>query len=64
MDQRLAQTDYIAGEAYSIADIAIHPWVVTYGFQGLTLDVHPQLKRWPETLGRRPAVQTAMALKK
>ncbi|MDB9526738.1 glutathione binding-like protein [Oscillatoria sp. CS-180] len=64
MDRQLSQHDYLAGKAYSIADIATYPWVMTYDFQGLTLDEHPNLKRWTETLGQRPAIQTGMALKK
>jgi GST-like protein len=63
MDKQLLQNDYIAGDAYSIADVAIYPWVMTYDYQGLTLDEHPHLRRWTETLGQRPAVQKGMALK-
>jgi len=64
MDGRLAENEYLAGANYSIADIATYPWVMTYDFQGLTLDEHPHLRRWTETLGQRPAVQKGMALKK
>jgi GST-like protein len=63
MDTQLSQNEYLAGNAYSIADIATYPWVMTYDFQGLTLDNYPHLKRWTETLGQRPAVRTGMALK-
>lgn len=64
MDGQLATRAYLAGEEYSIADIATYPWVMTYDHQGVTLDDHPHLKRWTETLGDRPAVQAGMALKK
>jgi GST-like protein len=64
MDGQLAHRAYLAGDRYSIADIATYPWVMVYDFQGLTLDEHPHLKRWTETLGARPAVQKGMALKK
>jgi GST-like protein len=64
MNGRLATGPYLAGEDYSIADIATYPWVMTYEFQGLTLEEHPHLRRWTETLGQRPAVQAGMALKK
>ena len=64
MDKQLAQNAYIAGSSYSIADIAIYPWVMTYDYQGLTLDDHANLKRWTEMLGQRPAVQKGMALEK
>ncbi len=64
MDSQLQQREFLAGDFYSIADIATYPWVMVYDFQGLTLDEHPHLKRWTETLGQRPAVQAGMALKK
>lgn len=44
------------------ADIATYPWVAIYEFQGLTLDDHPHLKRWVETMQQRPAVQAGMAV--
>ncbi len=59
LDKQLSNNEYICGE-YSIADIATYPWVATYEFQGLTLDNHPHLKRWVETLQGRPAVQKGM----
>ncbi len=61
MDRQLAQQEYIAGD-YSIADIAIYPWVAAYPFLGVTLDQHPHLKRWVEILQERPAVQQGMAV--
>ncbi len=64
MDSQLQQREFLAGDFYSIADIATYPWVMVYDFQGLTLDEHPHLKCWTETLGQRPAVQAGMALKK
>lgn len=61
LDKRLAEHEFLGGE-YSIADIATFPWVASYPFQGLTLDNHPQLKRWFETIQARPAVQRGMAV--
>lgn len=61
LDRQLANTKFI-GREYSIADIAIYPWVAIYEFQGLTLDNHPNLKRWVETMRQRPAVQKGMAV--
>jgi len=63
MDGQLANREYIAGPNYSIADIAIYPWVMTYEHQGLTLAAYPHLQRWTTSLGQRPAVQAGMALK-
>ncbi|MEW6498296.1 MAG: glutathione binding-like protein [Cyanobacteriota bacterium] len=61
LDKQLADREYICGD-YSIADIASYPWVAIYEWQGLTLDEHPNLKRWVETMQQRPAVQRGMAV--
>ncbi len=59
LDKQLADKEFICSD-YSIADIATYPWVASYEFQGLTLDEHPNLKRWYETVGQRSAVQLGM----
>lgn len=59
LDKQLADNEYLCGD-YSIADIATYPWVAVYDFQGLTLDNHPNLKRWVEIVQQRPAVQRGM----
>jgi GST-like protein len=59
LNQQLAKHEYICGE-YSIADIALFPWVAAYPFQGLTLDNHLHLKRWFELVQARPAVKRGM----
>jgi len=59
LDKQLANNEFLCGD-YSIADIATYPWVAIYEFQGLTLDNHPNLKRWVETMQQRPAVQRGM----
>lgn len=61
LDKQLAEREFICGD-YSIADIATYPWVASYKFQGLTLDNHPNLKRWVETVQQRPAVERGMAV--
>jgi GST-like protein len=61
LDKQLMEREYLCGD-YSIADIATYPWVAIYEFQGLTLDSHPNLKRWVETMQQRPAVQAGMAV--
>lgn len=61
LDKQLSDNEYICGE-YSIADIATYPWVAIYEMQGLTLDNHPHLKRWVETLQQRPAIQKGMSI--
>ncbi len=58
LDQRLADRDYVAGD-YSIADMAIYPWIVPYKNQKQTLEDFPHLKRWFERIAARPAVKRA-----
>jgi GSH-dependent disulfide-bond oxidoreductase len=60
LDRRLSDRRFIARE-YSVADMAIYPWVVPHERQGQNLDDFPNLKRWFETMRERPAVQRAYA---
>ncbi len=62
LDQRLGQADFIAGEDYSIADMAAYPWIVPYRAQQMDLDAFPNLKRWFDAIGARPATRRAYAL--
>jgi GSH-dependent disulfide-bond oxidoreductase len=56
MEKQLAKTPYLAGD-YSIADIAAWPWVVRHDWQGQDLNEYPNVKRWFEAVGNRPAVR-------
>jgi len=58
LDRRLAGREFIAG-AYSIADIAAYPWTVSHRKQQVNLDDFPNVKRWFEAVGQRPAVRRA-----
>jgi GSH-dependent disulfide-bond oxidoreductase len=60
LNSQLAKTEYISGDDYSIADIAIYPWIATFEVMELTLENHPQLKHWYETVKQRPAVDRGM----
>ncbi len=60
MDTRLASVEFIAGSEYSIADIAIWPWVAQHDWSGVDLAPFPHLTRWYAQLGARPAVQRGM----
>ncbi|HKF27862.1 MAG TPA: glutathione S-transferase N-terminal domain-containing protein [Candidatus Binataceae bacterium] len=60
IDKRLGEAAYLAGE-YSIADIAVYPWLVPHNMQGQNLDDTPNLKRWYEEMRSRPAVQRGFA---
>ena len=57
MDRRLAKSKYIAGPQYSIADIAIFPWLRSWKNQGIAWDDYPHLKGWFDEIGARPAVK-------
>jgi GSH-dependent disulfide-bond oxidoreductase len=61
LDHQLSDREFICGD-YSIADIATFPWIASYEFMGLTLEQHPHLKRWVETVQQRPAVQRGMVV--
>ena len=57
MDKRLAKSRYIAGSDYSIADIAIFPWLRSWKNQGIDWNDYPHLKGWFDEIAARPAVQ-------
>ena len=60
LDTQLSKTQYVSGDDYSIADIAIYPWIAAHQFMKLTLDDHSYLKSWYETVKQRPAVDRGM----
>lgn len=60
LDRRLADREYVAGE-YSIADMAIWPWILP-ALQGQDLADFPNLKAWHARLGDRPAVVAGRAV--
>lgn len=62
LDRRLADRDHIGG-AYSVADMAIYPWIVPHQNQQQNLDDFPNLKRWFERMAARPAVIRAYETK-
>ena len=61
LDKRLGEAEYLAGE-YSIADIATYPWVARYEWHRTELGDFPNVKRWYDAIGARPAVQRGMAV--
>ena len=56
VDERLADRDWIAGGAYSIADIATFPWAEYLERHGLDWSNHPAMARWRDAIADRPAV--------
>jgi GSH-dependent disulfide-bond oxidoreductase len=60
LNKRLSDRDFVAG-GYSIADMAIYPWIVPHERQGQRLADTPHLQRWFEAIKARPATQRAYA---
>jgi GSH-dependent disulfide-bond oxidoreductase len=57
IDKQLALHKFVAGGQYSIADIAIFPWLRNWANQGIVLGDYPHLKAWFDNIAARPAVQ-------
>jgi GST-like protein len=66
MDKRLSETEYLAGDDYSIADIACYAWTLGASAMRQALPAawgeRPAIDRWLKTIGERPAVQRGMAV--
>jgi len=62
LDRRLADREWLAGEMYSIADIACFPWIRPFENQGQVLEDFPHLKRWFDAIAARPAVERGVAV--
>ena len=56
LDQRLGESEYLAGADYSIADIATFPWVRNPARRGIDLADYPHVRRWHDAIAARPAV--------
>lgn len=59
MERSLSEREFLAGE-YSIADMASWPWIVPYKRFEQSMDPYPNVRRWFDTIKRRPAVGRAM----
>ena len=60
MDKRLQSSPWIGGNSYSIADMAIFPWLRSWQNQGIDWADYPHLKAWFDKIAARPAVQKAV----
>jgi GST-like protein len=56
LDRRLSEVEYVAGD-YSIADIAIWPWISRFAWQKVEFAEHPNVMRWYLAIAERPAVK-------
>lgn len=61
LDGRLAQSMFLGGPEYSIADITMYPWAALHEYQNLPWDATPNLQRWFDLISQRPAVQRVMS---
>ena len=59
LDKRLSEQEYLAGD-YSIADMAVFPWIRLHERQGQDMADHPHLSRWFDAIAARPAVARDM----
>lgn len=57
IDGRLGESAYLAGDEYTIADIAVFPWLRSHERQGVDLADYPNVKRWFDGIAARPAVR-------
>ena len=62
MNKRLGESSYLAGTDYTIADIATYPWVARHEWHMVDLAEFPNVKRWFDAIGSRPAVKRGMAV--
>ena len=62
IDKRIADVPYLAGQDYTIADIATFPWVASRKSQVTKFGDFPNLDRWFDTTAARPAVERSMAI--
>ena len=62
LDEQLGKSRYLAGDEYSIADMATLFWARAVSFFGLTLETWPNVARWVAELEARPAVQRTLAI--
>lgn len=60
LDKRLAETPYLAGAEYSVADIATYPWALYHEQYRFDWNEHPQVKRWCDLISARPAIQRGL----
>ena len=64
LDTRLKDNEYLAGDFYSIADIASFPWITAHRWAGVGTEDLPNLMRWHKTVRQRPAVKRGMEIPK
>lgn len=62
LDRRLAEASFAGGADYTVADMAIYPWAARHEWHQVRLEDFPNVKRWYDSVGARPAVKKGMAV--
>jgi GST-like protein len=62
LEHQLAEHEFVAGDEYSIADIAHWSWISGHEWSGVNLDGLPHLTNWVKSIGERPAVKRGRAV--
>jgi len=62
LNKRLGDSGYLAGDEYSIADVATFPWVARHPWQNVDLNDFPNVRRWYTEIAGRPAVQKGVLI--
>jgi GST-like protein len=60
LDRRLGESEYLACDEYSIADMASFPWMRGAEARGVNIEEYPNVKRWFDAINERPAVQRGL----
>tara|TARA_Y100001958_G_C20918662_1_gene333832 strand:+ start:33 stop:659 length:627 start_codon:yes stop_codon:yes gene_type:complete len=64
LDERLGKSEYLAGNLYTIADVATFPWIARHEWHDIGLKKFKNLTRWYRKIASRPAVQKGFDLLK
>ena len=64
LNKRLSGEPYLAAGEYTIADIATYPWIARHEWHQVDLNDFPNVKRWFDAIGARPAVKRGMDVPK
>ena len=62
LEKQLGDKVYLAGDTYTIADIATWPWIARFEWQGVDINGYPNVLRWYKDVATRPAVQRGFVI--
>ncbi|MBW6397936.1 glutathione S-transferase family protein [Roseomonas sp. HJA6] len=62
LDKRLAESAFLAGDGYSIADIATFPWIRNPARRNVDLGQYPNVQRWHDAIAARPGVERGVSI--